>query len=323
MKKSFVNSKLAFGLIASFVCSLSAVAQTSKLDMITPEGARFAASVLSERAIAEVKQLDFGLYKGNAGVLLAEGDSWFDYPFYDVLQNLEGKYHYKVESTAHKGDTLESMVYDQDQLSGFALKMSRLADLGIQPVAILLSGGGNDLSGPELALLLNHSKSGLATLNERIVSGVLDIRVRASYLTFIQAVSNLSIHYFKRKVPILIHGYDYPVPDGRGYLGGWGFLPGPWFKPYFEQKGYTGIPENAATLRTLVNRFNSILEAIAGEAGYSHVCYVKVVGTLSSLLTEPRRYDSEWGNELHPTRSGFKLVADQFHKALDNCAKKQ
>lgn len=310
-------------LIGSVLLSLSAVAQTPKPEAITLDGARAAASELSNRAISEVQRLDFGTYKGDAGVLIAEGDSWFDYPFYDVLQNLEGAYHYKIESTAHKGDTLESMVYDQDQLSGLALKMSRLAALKIQPVAILLSGGGNDVSGPELALLLNHSKSGLSTLNERIVSGVLDIRVRASYLTFIQAVGNLSTHYFKRTVPVLIHGYDYPVPDGRGFLGGWGFLPGPWFKPYFEQKGYTEQAENAATLRTLVNRFNSLLETIPKEGGYSHVCYVKVVGTLSSSTVEPRRYDREWGNELHPTRAGFRLVAAQFKKSLDNCAKKQ
>lgn len=309
-------------LLATVLCALAleAVAQ-SRPQSLTIDGARVAASELSGRAVAEVQRLDFGAYKGGAGVLIAEGDSWFDYPFYDVLQNLEGIYQYKVESTAHKGDTLESMVYDQNQLSGLALKMSRLSSQGIQPIAILLSGGGNDISGPELALLLNHASSGLDQLNERIVSGVIDVRVFASYITFVQAVNNLSTHYFKRPVPILVHGYDYPVPDGRGFLGGYGFLPGPWFKPYFEQKGYMDISANFATLRSLVDRFNSILERLPKD--YPNVCYVKVVGTLSSSLSEPRRYDNDWGNELHPTRSGFRRVSAEFQKALDNCAKKQ
>src|SRR5713226_4614239 len=33
-----------------------------------------------------------------AGTLVAEGDSWFDYPFTDVLRLLEDQYAYDVES---------------------------------------------------------------------------------------------------------------------------------------------------------------------------------------------------------------------------------
>src|SRR5688572_24557221 len=39
----------------------------------------------------------------SAGVLIAEGDSWFDYPFADVLSELEDCYGFDVESVAHKG----------------------------------------------------------------------------------------------------------------------------------------------------------------------------------------------------------------------------
>lgn len=308
-------------LLTAVVAASNLHAQPSRPEELTLQSAKAAANILSNRAIAAVNRLDFGTYKGNAGVLIAEGDSWFDYQFFDVLQHLEGRYHYKVESTAHKGDTLESIVYDEGQLAGVALKMKRLADTGLTPVAILLSGGGNDVSGPELALLLNHAQSGLPTLNERIVAGVLDVRVRAGYLTLIQSINNLSQLYFKRTVPILIHGYDYPVPDGRGFLGGWGFLPGPWFKPYFQQKGYAAQSDNAATLRVLVNRFNAMLEAIPREPGYGNVCYVKVAGTLSTSTTTPRQYESDWGNELHPTSSGFAMVAGQFQRVLESCAK--
>ena len=212
-------------------------------------------------------------------------------------------------------------MYDSNQLAGLALKMSRLRDTKSRPVAILLSGGGNDIAGPELSMLMNHALSGLPTLNERIVSGVIDVRLRASYLTFIQAVTNLSVTYFGKPIPILIHGYDYSVPDGRGFLGGGWFLPGPWLKPYFERKGYDSLPTNTATIRTLVDRFNSVLQRIPSEPGFSHVCYVRVAGTLSSSLTEPRKYDRDWGNELHPTRNGFRQVAAKFQESLTSCAK--
>ena len=46
-----------------------------------------------------------------AGVLVAEGDSWFDYPFNDVLSLLEDNHGYDVESVAHKGDRVEEMAY--------------------------------------------------------------------------------------------------------------------------------------------------------------------------------------------------------------------
>src|SRR5688500_10522663 len=49
--------------------------------------------------------------RATAGVLIAEGDSWFDYPLNDVLRLLEDDYGYDVESVAHKGDCVEDMAY--------------------------------------------------------------------------------------------------------------------------------------------------------------------------------------------------------------------
>src|SRR4051812_50018155 len=53
-----------------------------------------------------------------AQVLVAEGDSWFDYPWTDVLRILEDTYLYDVESVAHKGDRIEDMAYSGGQLGG-------------------------------------------------------------------------------------------------------------------------------------------------------------------------------------------------------------
>src|SRR5579864_7765622 len=38
-----------------------------------------------------------------SGFLAAAGDSWFAYPFHDVLKDLEDIYGYNVESTARAG----------------------------------------------------------------------------------------------------------------------------------------------------------------------------------------------------------------------------
>lgn len=127
------------GALATSVSS-SAQSVESTTSLVTMDKVRKAAELLSERAVTDARNLDFPTYRGDAGFLVAEGDSWYDYPLYDVLQNLEGLYNYKVESVAHHGDTLESMVYDADQLAGLALKMDRLSSLKIKPTAILLSG---------------------------------------------------------------------------------------------------------------------------------------------------------------------------------------
>ena len=59
----------------------------------------------------------------SAGVLIAEGDSWFDYPFHDVLQMLEDDYLYDVESVAQKGDTVEDMAHSGCQFEEFSRRL--------------------------------------------------------------------------------------------------------------------------------------------------------------------------------------------------------
>lgn len=76
------------------------------------------------------------------GVLIAEGDSWFDYPFYDVLRYLEDEHGYDVESLAHKGDPIEDMAYGLGQLEELTRRLEKILRRGTTPKAILLSGGG-------------------------------------------------------------------------------------------------------------------------------------------------------------------------------------
>jgi len=47
----------------------------------------------------------------------------------------------------------------------------------------------------------------------------------------------------------ILHGYDYPVPDGRAFMGGWGFLPGPWLEPGFREKGFEQMPERIRLMK--------------------------------------------------------------------------
>ncbi len=257
-----------------------------------------------------------GAARGLGGLLVAEGDSWFDYPFFDVLQELEEGFNYKVESVAHKGDTLEQMVYDLGQVDQLARALQKVKADGKTPKAILLSGGGNDIAGTEFGVLLNHKDSGLPAINDQVVSGVFDTRLRVAMIELAGAVTHLCHVTFGGPLPILIHGYGHPVPDGRGYLGGFSILPGPWLEPGFRMKGYSNLQECTDLMVELIDKFNSVQKSIAGGPGLEHVKYVDVRDLLSNTVAGGA-YKKSWGNELHPTESGFQAVAGRFNEVLE------
>ncbi len=249
----------------------------------------------------------------SAGVLIAEGDSWFDYPWNDIIELLEDRHAYDVESVAHMGDTVEEMAYSGGQLEELTRRLEKLLRRSAIPKAILLSGGGNDVAGTEFKALLNHARSPVTGLNQRVVSGIIDERVRYAYVTVISAVTRICEERTGRRIPILVHGYDYPVPDGRGFWGGWSLLPGPWIEPGFRAKGYDSLDERKQWARELITRFNDMLESLPIIPEYSHVRYVNLLGTLSD---EDANYKDWWDNELHPTKKGFIAVTDKIADEL-------
>jgi lysophospholipase L1-like esterase len=249
----------------------------------------------------------FGSRK-TVGVLLAEGDSWFDYPMQDVLRLLEDDYLYDVESVAHKGDCVEDMAYSKGQFEELARRLEKLLGEGKVPRAILLSGGGNDIAGDEFAILLNHAASTLPPLNESIVSGVVDIRLKDAYVRILSGLTTITKDYLGRPLPIVVHGYDHPVPDGRGFMGGWWALPGPWLKPGFIRKNHLDLAANTKLITELIDRFNKMLASLVTVPSFSHVRYLDLRGTLKNDGT----YKKYWANELHPSSTGFDLVTKKF-----------
>lgn len=253
----------------------------------------------------------FGTRK-SIGVLIAEGDSWFDYPMQDVLRLLEDDYFYDVESVAHKGDCVEDMAHSKGQFEEFARRLEKLLSNSKVPRAILLSGGGNDIAGDEFALLLNYATSTLPALNEDILRGLVDVRLQEAYARIISGLTAISKSYLGKPIPIITHGYDYPVPDGRGFAGGWWKLPGPWLKPGFQRKGHENQVKNTIVLEQLIDRFNKMLATVTALPEFAHVHYVDLRGTLKN----DANYKKYWANEMHPNEAGFDLVTRRFADAI-------
>ena len=253
-----------------------------------------------------------GKVMSTAGVLIAEGDSWFDYPFHDVLEELEDRHGYDVESVAHHGDPIEEIAYGGNQLEEFTRRIEKVLRRGVVPKAILLSGGGNDIAGTGFGMLLNHMHSAIAGLNDSVVEGIINQRIRTAYITILGAVTEISQKKVGEVLPILLHGYDYPVPDGRGFMGGWGPLPGPWLEPGFREKGFDDLQRRIVITHDLIDLFNTMVEGLPNLPTFSHIRYVNLRNTLRTDLD----YKDWWANELHPTERGFHAVAEKFATVL-------
>lgn len=255
-----------------------------------------------------------------AGYLIAVGDSWFDYPIEDVLTKLDDNYGYNIESSAHRGDPIETMVSHVGQLDKFARCLDKVGSLGATPKAILISGGGDDIAGVEFGMLINNPDLHIGGWNEQAVAGVIDTRIAAAYQLMFLSINQICQQDVGRTFPILVHGYDYPVPDGRGFLGGWGPLPGPWLKPGFDEKLYVDIAVTTQMMAAIIDRFNSMLQRLVAQPGIGEVHYVDLRRTLSNGAD----YKSFWANELHPTggepivggSDGFGAVAAKFQAVL-------
>lgn len=249
-----------------------------------------------------------------AGFLVAAGDSWFDYPFHDVLKLLDDNYGYNVQSAAHRGDPIEAMAYQGGQIDSFARCLEKVVAQGATPKAALLSGGGDDIAGNEFGMLLNNATSNISGWNAEIVDGVLNLRIITAYKSMISSINRLCEQDLGKTLPILVHGYDYPVPDGRGFWGGWPF-PGPWLEPGFREKLFTILEKNVQLMRDIIDRFNDMLAGLVKEPAFSNVHYVDLRGTLSTDLAK-NAYQDWWDNELHPTEKGFGVITDKFASEL-------
>jgi len=262
-----------------------------------------------DHAIEQVQRRMARRDQEERGVLVAEGDSWFDLLRSDVLDELEDL-GYEVESIAAAGDTVEEMAYSNDQLEALTRRLNRLARRGTVPRAILLSGGGNDFTGQTLKVLLNHSESGLAPLSQDVVTGLIDVRLRAAYTRLINLITETCCRLFpeSEQIPVLVHGYAHAVPDGRGFL----FF-GPWLEPAFKSRGYTDrLAENTKTIECLVDQFNNMLISLTKR--FPHVRYVDV----RPCLTNGVDYKDKWKDELHPRESAFTCIAKKFAEIIEN-----
>gem|GEM_PF-3773505 len=229
---------------------------------------------------------------------LAEGDSWFDYEFIsrfvhfdgaDLIGHLSRGGEFNILRLSFAGDTLRDMA-GEPQMTNLreVMRLMTMLDDWIgrerfRPKFVLLSGGGNDMSGNHGVRLDKFLDAG--GLDEHKVFHAIDVEYRRQFDRLISNVRDVD-----ETVPIFLHGYAYPVPDGRGVRSP--NMPiefdfeGPWLKPAFDRHGIS-FETGCEIMVRLIDRFNAMLAKLAAEYAEhdGRVHHIDLRGSFPNPLT--------------------------------------
>lgn len=237
-------------------------------------------------------------------VVISEGDSWFSYPFArNVVDWLDDPQDTGLPARQTKwsllrlegsGDEIVAMLS-----GGQRADLRELLDR-YEVGALLFSGGGNDIVGPDLLPLLVPYVNGM-TAADCLVRPRLDRRlrqIRDCYSELLDLVADSG-----KPTVVISHGYDYPRPSRVGVklLGG-AIKLGPWLLPYLGERGIRDKALQAGIVRILIDEFNAVLQSLSGPS-FVPLDARGLVG-------------DDWVNEIHANRAGARKVASLFAGAL-------
>ncbi len=236
------------------------------------------------------KFLSFKSSNQQLPTIVAEGDSWFLFPLLvtDTIDHLMNRY--PIRSLAAAGDTLKKYKTDGDLIKAVQEE---------KPQFVLISGGGNDIIGPEIKdILCDNTAAGQAAedyvnviaFEERIFN------LKSIYLHFSEEIEKINPN-----IKIFLHGYDYiranpskdEIEDG-------------WANKHMIAQGITKAKDRQKVIRYLIDTFNEMLAEIAEQR--ANLFYVNMRGKVRK---------DEWYDEIHPDKYGYKKIADAFMDAIE------
>jgi hypothetical protein len=234
--------------------------------------------------------------------ILAEGDSWFDYPFPlfggGIIPRLSSLLGVPILNLAKAGDEVRYMLGVEERTE-IIEQLTQGCPAGGQWEALLFSGGGNDIVDNPMALWIRDFDASIPVerhIHQPRFDSALAL-VRAGYEDLIALRDQLSpdTHLF-------FHAYDFAIPDGRGacHLG-------PWLKPTFDLRKFKSRAAASAVVREMLGQFAVMLADLA--AAHPRITLINGQGLLPAKT-------ASWHNELHPAKQGFKQFAQLFHDSL-------
>jgi lysophospholipase L1-like esterase len=259
-------------------------------------------------------------------VLLAEGDSWFTLgaiPAYNLLENLDFPTFGAVINLAYPGDTVSAMEKAlkagtaQRRVDVWASELGRwVADSAAYPLnGILLSGGGNDLI--EAFPHLLKSPCDYTAIQAANIADAIDPEALARFDQFIQASFTGIVDFVREHggpnahVPIFCHTYDYPTPNDAPATILGARIGSAWMHPKLVERNVPQalwIPLSDYLLRHLASTLKGL------DLDDLHV--INTLDTLTRAHLGAHGESGDWGNEIHPSRAGYKKLARRVAKAI-------
>ncbi|WP_128547033.1 caspase family protein [Larkinella soli] len=232
--------------------------------------------------------------------MVAEGDSWFQYPFLvrDIIDYLSGVYNIHCLSAA--GDLLTNYLAQPKFLEAIAQ---------VKPTFFLLSGGGNDILGEQFRTYLRDRPDPTLPfpgcyLNDSLLPALDKLQETHRRIFRQVGLGHPEVH-------ILVHGYDYIIPIDTVAQPG----KSSWLGRYMIERGIPEQSEREAVIRYILDEFNRRLEAVAAE--FPRVSYLDLRGT----VRRTERLEDYWYDEIHPNDKGFLSVASKFVQRINGIRK--
>ncbi|MCY7349209.1 MAG: caspase family protein [Cytophagaceae bacterium] len=228
--------------------------------------------------------------------MVAEGDSWFQYPFLvrDVIDYLSGVYNVHCLSAA--GDLLTNYLEKPVFLQTIAQ---------VKPAFFLLSGGGNDILGEQFQTYLRDQPDPSLPFPQRYLNDKLLPALDGLQETHRRIFRQVRLGY--PEVKILVHGYDYIIPVDTVAFP----KKSSWLGRYMIARGIADQGEREAIIRYILDEFNQRLQAVSAE--FEQVSYIDLRGT----VRRTPRLEDYWFDEIHPNDKGFLSVTSKFVKQIE------
>lgn len=269
------------------------------------------------------RRLSFNLdriFNRKKPVLVAEGDSWFQFPILvdEILDHLSDKF--AILSLAAAGDTAENMVEGPEESGGreYMINLRRQKD---HVRAFLFSAAGNDIIGEDpltgksaLFDIINEFDPSLTSIDQYINKSVLNARLDSLRSAYIRVITDVRSEPGLESLPIVVHGYDYTFPyphfenDPRKPIHA---ARNEWLGEPLDQRNFPTATQAQRDLRrNIVIRLIDQLYDMLNELAQAHtnVVVVDCRGAMSEV--------TDWIDEIHGTDEGFAKVTQRFRTAL-------
>jgi len=226
--------------------------------------------------------------------IVSEGDSWFQYPRFeikdiqikkgvkDIIDHLIGNDKFAIKSLDAAGDIIRNMYHQREYFH--IIKRE-------EPDFFLISAGGNDFF-EVFAHMLQKNENPQNLPQWLGPNFETEITVLKSY--YIALLEELVKAFPKLK--IILHGYDYILPriDGK-------WIGKPMINVEMNQR-----ETRINLIKYIMDKFNEAIESIANHPNLKEqVHYLDIRETVPQVK-------AMWHDEIHPNDAGFRLVADKF-----------